>query len=155
MSDGSSPISSLNGLLESFRPSERQSVVVPYTMRFPLTIDPYLTWGEPSGVRVYLVYFSPRKKGPLGVIFRRDQQGSAGSPPGMCEWCLSTGSSDQIGLLTAESGPNRRVGVNLCLDLGCIVKLEVVSNVSGIDLDRLRSMLLQKIDRFFREALDL
>src|SRR4051812_48757300 len=104
-------IGSADELLEVFRPRDRKNVFIPRTMRFPLTLGGYLTWTEPSGVRIYLVFRKPEWKSPVGVAFRRDQRGGLGSPPGVCDWCISTGPSDQIGLLTATVNPKKRVGV--------------------------------------------
>ena len=142
-------------LVVTFRERDQKHVILPPGMRFPVALEHYLTWIEPSGVRVYLVFQLPDWKQAVGVVFRRDQQGSSTSPPGLCEWCLSTGPSDQVGLLTATVDSKRRVGLNLCLDLSCLLKLEMVSTLSGIQLPKLTTRLYQQMDRFCREVLGI
>jgi hypothetical protein len=45
-----------------------------------------------------------------------------------------------------------RVGVNLCLDLGWIQKLETAASVSGVKLEKLAARLQVRMERFIREA---
>jgi hypothetical protein len=73
----------------------------------------------------------------------------------MCDWCLSTGTSDQIGLLTASVDARRRVGVNLCLDLGCMRKLEGFAEASGMKLEGVSARFFERMERFFRLALEI
>lgn len=152
MQDHHFQIGSEMELIGAFRSRDRKHVLIPRSMRFPIGIDHLLAWTEPSGVRIFLVCKNREWRAPVGIAFRRDQQGVAVSPPGMCEWCLSTGPSDQIGLLTATVDSKTRVGVNLCLDLGCIQKLETLSSTSGVRLEKLTARLHERMDRFVREA---
>src|SRR3954468_3575933 len=111
-------IASENGLRESFRVMDRDQVILPEQLRFPLEIEDYLAWVEPSGARVYLLFDDRKRKLPLGIVFRRDQSAGGGSPR-MCEWCHSIRSGDQVSLLTATANSQRRIGIQLCRDLSC------------------------------------
>src|SRR5687767_778014 len=105
-------------LLDSFRPLDREMVELPKDIGFPFILKDYMAWIEPSGARVFLVYTEPGKKLPLGISFRRNQS-THGTASRMCDWCHSTGGSDKIGLLTAQSSDRKWVGLQLCLDLSC------------------------------------
>lgn len=148
-------IHSEEDLIEVFRPRDRKHVFLPQNLHFPILIRSYMTWTEPSGVRVYLVFKKPEWNHALGIAFRRDQQGSLPSPTGMCDWCLDYGPSDKIGLLTATVTHKKRIGVNLCLDLSCIRKLETTANLTGQDFDKLVTKLLDKMERFYNDGLQV
>lgn len=130
-------------------------MLLPEDLKFPVELDPVLVWLEPSGARVYLLAHRSHWETPVGIAFRRDQRGSSSSPPRMCDWCLSTGTSDQIGLLTASVDARRRVGVNLCLDLGCMRKLEGFAEASGMKLEGVSARFFERMERFFRLALEI
>ncbi len=104
-------------LLDSFRPLDRDQVELPKDLKFPLGIQDYLAWVEPSGARVYLVLAEPENRHPLGVVFRRDQ--TSGPAAMMCEWCHSVRAGDGVTLLTATASSHKRVGIPLCRDLSC------------------------------------
>lgn len=142
-------------LLKSFRPRDRKHVEPPKWMKFPCPLGHYLAWTEPSGVRIFLVFMHPVRKSPIGIAFRRDQQGSLGSAAGVCDWCHDHGPSDRIGLLTATVDSKKRVGVSLCLDLSCVQKLESIANVTGQDLGKMTERLKQRMVRFAEEALEM
>lgn len=155
MSASARPLQSEDDLLHAFRPRDRKHVFLPPDLKFPVELNPVFVWLEPSGVRVYLLAHQVHWEAPVGIAFRRDQKGSPSSPPGMCDWCLSTGSSDQIGLLTASVDSRRRVGVNLCLDLGCMRKLEGFAEASGMRLEQVSVRYFERMERFFRRALEM
>lgn len=148
-------ITSEKDLLEAFRPLDRDQVELPETLRFPLLLKDYLSWTEPSGNRVFLVYTERDRKYPLGIVFRQDQSG-AGSA-GMCEWCHSVRSSGGVSLLTAQASLNRRVGVQLCRDLTCKHKVE--SQPGADDFPETLShreriqRILQRISTFGRQQI--
>ena len=121
-------------------------------IKFPLFVRDYFTWVEPAGTRVFLVLPAPDGKRPMGIAFRRDQQGSA-TPSHMCDWCHSYGSSNEIGMLTTDVSSKRRVGVNLCLDLRCKEKLEAAANLSGRNPRDYTDALMERMTHFAREAL--
>jgi FBP C-terminal treble-clef zinc-finger len=138
--------------LQAFRPRDREKVEFPEGIKFPLFVRDYFTWVEPAGTRVFLVMPAPGGKRPMGIAFRRDQQGSA-TPSHMCDWCHSYGSSNEIGLLTTDVNSKRRVGVNLCLDLRCKEKLEAAADLSGRNPRDYTDALMERMTHFAREAL--
>ncbi|MGZ3689784.1 MAG: FBP domain-containing protein [Bdellovibrionota bacterium] len=115
-------------LMNCFRPRDRDEVVVP-ERAFPLSVRDYLTWLEPSGVRVYLVFRDPLGGALLGIVFRRDQGNAV--EPAMCEWCHSVRGGGSVGLLTARASSRRRIGISLCRDLSCAEKSETYDDGSS------------------------
>ena len=92
-------------------------------------VKDYLTWLEPSLNRVYLVFSDRLGVPPLGIVFRRNQSGGNVGPV-MCEWCHSIRPGDHIGLLTVTKNHKKRVGLNLCRDLGCKNRIAEVPGVN-------------------------
>jgi hypothetical protein len=111
-------VSSHQDLLDTFRALDRAEVQIPSSFKFPLAVRDYLTWIEPSGHRIYLVFEDEVTHRPLGVVFQRTH-GHADTPASMCHWCHAVRSGDGVGLLTAAVTSQRRVGVHLCSDLSC------------------------------------
>jgi hypothetical protein len=142
-------------LLNAFRTKEQKNVIIPTSMKFPISLGHYLVWQEPSGVRLYLVFKKPEWKSAVGISFRRDQTGSTTSPPGICDWCIHIGPSDEVGLLTATVNSKVRVGINLCLDLSCIDKLEINARLAGKSFDKMVEKLKNNMSRFCKEALGI
>ena len=141
-------------LIESFRPRDRRVIEMPEGIRFPLFVRDYLAWTETSGARVYLIFSAPGSRKPIGLIFRRDSMG--GEPTSsMCEWCHSSGSSHEVGLLTTDVNNKRRVGVTLCLDLRCNERLETMTNMAGGSVLDESQKLIERMARFASEALGL
>ena len=140
--------------LEAFRPKDRPVVELPKGLKFPLIVRDYLGWRDPSGTRVFLVFTAPGEKVPTGVAFRRDHH-STGEPTHMCEWCHNLGSSDQVGLLTTDVTSKKRVGVSLCLDLGCGPRLEDAADRGGKNSRAATKALLERMAKFTREALSV
>lgn len=103
-------------LLDSFRALDRDQVQLSPDFQFPLAVKDYLSWVEPSGHRVYLVF--PDDGSLRGVVFERTSSSSE-VPVSMCQWCHSVRRGSGVGLLTASAGRNRRVGVYLCRSLEC------------------------------------
>ncbi|MCI0572128.1 MAG: FBP domain-containing protein [Myxococcaceae bacterium] len=140
-------------LLNAFRPRDRKHVERPKDLHFPLFVRDYLAWVDPTGTRAYLVFTEPHSHRPMGIAFRRDQQGSATPVSRMCDWCHAYGSAQEIGLLTAEVSSRRRVGVCLCMDLRCGEKLETAANLAGRSPREQAHKLLDRIARFAHEGL--
>jgi len=140
-------------LIRTFRPRDRAGLELPAGLGFPLFVRNYLAWREPSGASVRLVFSLPGGA-PTGILFRRAHGGEARAAQ-MCEWCHCPGSSDEIGLLTADVSSRRRAGILACLDLRCQEKLEdAVSRDGRSALDAQRA-LVERIGKFAREALGI
>jgi len=111
-------IASEDQLLETFRSTDQDQVHIPANFSFPLPVKDYVSWVEPSGHRVYLVFEDLVNSRPLGVVFQRTR-GAPDTPASMCQWCHSVRSGGAVSLLTTDMGPNRRVGLHLCSNLNC------------------------------------
>ncbi|MCP3140897.1 FBP domain-containing protein [Pyxidicoccus xibeiensis] len=142
-------------LLNAFRSRDRKHVELPKGTKLPLFVRDYLAWVDPYGVRIFLLFSPPGSTRPMGIAFRRDQQGDKALASRVCEWCHAHGTADQIGLLTTDVDAKRRVGVNLCLDLRCNEKLESMMNLAGADLLEGTQKLLGHMARFADEALGM
>ncbi len=89
-------------LLAAFRPRDREVVVLPPPLRYPLLVRDHRAWVDPQGFRTFLVLAEPGGRRPMGVVFQRDSGG--GVPVSqMCDWCHASGSSNEIGLLTTAA----------------------------------------------------
>ncbi len=148
-------IQSEKEFLSAFRSRDRKVVEPPKGTRFPLFVRDYLSWVDPYGVRVFLVFQAPGGSRPIGIAFRRDQQGDKALLSRLCDWCHAYGSADQIGLLTTDLDSKRRIGVNLCLDLRCSERLETTSNMAGRNVLEETKKLLEKMARFASEGLGM
>lgn len=141
--------------LNAFRSRDRKVVEPPKGTRFPLFVRDYLAWVDPYGVRVFLVFTAPGGQRPIGIAFRRDQQGDKALALRVCDWCRTSGSADQVGLLTTDVDSKRRVGVNLCLDLRCNERLEATTNMAGGSVLDENRQLIERMTRFADEALGM
>lgn len=139
-------------LQQAFRPRDRRTLELPEGMRFPLFVRDYLSWTEPTGTRVFLLMPSPgNERKPVGIAFRRDAQGGGGMS--MCDWCHTPGAAQGVGMLTTDVNSKRRVGVHVCLDLGCQERLETESHLSGRHPREAMKPLMERMQRFTRDAL--
>jgi hypothetical protein len=120
-------------LLEAFRPEDRAEVELPQDARFPMGVRDYLTWSEPSGHRVFVVFADSDPKKPLGIVFKREGSSSGAGVAGMCDWCHFTSGGGGVALLTAVVNPRRRVGVSVCRDLSCAQKAMGLNGKWGPD----------------------
>ncbi len=111
-------ITSENQLLDSFRTIDRDQVALPKDLQFPLAVKDYMSWVEPSGHRVYLVFEDSASGHPMGIVFQRTHAAPETSAS-MCQWCHKVSSGSKVSLLTATANRNHRVGVHLCSDLNC------------------------------------
>ena len=142
-------------LLNAFRSRDRKHVELPKGTKLPLFVRDYLSWVDPYGVRVFLVFTAPGSKRLTGIAFRRDQQGDKTLAVRVCDWCRNASGGDQIGLLTTDVDSKRRVGVNLCLDLRCNERLESTTDLAGANLQEAIRQMTERMARFATEALGM
>ena len=148
-------IKSEKELLETFRQIDREEVIFSKELSYPLRLEDYFTWIEPSGNRVYLIKESTSSNLPFGIVFRRDQ--STGGPSAMCEWCHAVRSGSDVSLLTATSSSQRRVGIYLCRDLSC--KEKAVHTPNPDDVPRFNTAgeriqaIMKRMDLFAKKYL--
>ncbi|CAM4388956.1 FBP domain-containing protein [Corallococcus exiguus] len=147
-------IESEKELLRAFRSRDRKHVELPKGTQLPLFVRDYLSWVDPYGVRVFLVFVAPGSKQPTGIAFRRDQHGDPTLAPKMCDWCR-TPTVAEVGLITTDVDSKRRVGVIVCLDLRCGERLESMSDRSGRSVLDDKARLMERMARFASEALGL
>jgi len=139
-------------LLASFRPKDRKLVELTPELRFPLEVEGYLAWTHPAGGRVFLVFAVPGGV-PTGVVF--DADGAGPQVPHMCNWCHSSGSGTEIGLLTAKLNGRKRVGVHVCSDLSCKRKLEELADLTGQAAPPLVAKVVARMGQFASEGLKI
>lgn len=148
-------IASETELLDSFRSLDRDEVELSKDLSFPMLVKDYLTWSDPGGHRVYLVFTEPGRKTPLGIVFRRSSSGTV--PPQMCEWCHSVRGGDGVRLLTATASSNKRVGLHLCSDLSCKNKVEEAPGANDfpetLSTRERTQRILQRMSQFARRAI--
>lgn len=135
---------------------ERSEVILPREFRFPLTVKDYLSWVEPSGFRVYLLFQAKTGSPALGIVFRRDQTGTS-TQPRMCEWCHAVRAGDGVSMLTATASSHRSVGLHLCRDLSCKEKAVSAPGVHDVpqsitSYERVQK-IIQKMNEFARREL--
>lgn len=111
-------ITSEEELRAAFRSQDQDTLVLPTSFVFPLPVREYLSWLEPSGHRVYLVFSDPASERLRGLVFERTR-GAADIPAAMCQWCHSVRTGGRVSLLTTPVGRDRRIGLHLCSDLQC------------------------------------
>lgn len=145
-------IQSQSHLLECFRISERDEVVLPESSRFPVHVKDYYSWVEPSGAKAYLVFSDSGGKNPIAVVFKRTS-GTHGLS--MCEWCHSVGGGEGVALLTANASDSRRVGIHVCSDLSCGEKIHGTPGANdfpkaGSERERMHAVLA-RMSKFVRQ----
>jgi hypothetical protein len=148
-------IRSAQELMRAFRPRDLRIFEVPDEDVFPLLVRDFRAWVESGGARVYLVYEDPAAGEARGVVLRRSESALHGTLGHMCDFCHSTGSADEIGLLTAEESANRTVGIVVCRDLRCGERVEEACNRAGKDVAEARRRIVERIARFANEALGM
>ena len=146
-------LDSEDALLKAFRPKDRRWVEPPPGVSLPVTVPHVLSWVHPAGGYRYLVFCTPGGV-PTGVVF--DTNGGGGAAiPAMCDWCHHTGVGTEVGLLTAQLNGKKRVGVYLCSDLSCDLKVEDEANRAGRDPAPELARLIDRMGRFASEALKI
>ena len=137
-----------------FRDRDQKRVVVARDLEFPMRVQYYFTWSESSGVYRYLLFRKPGWETPMGLVFRQGSNTSPeGATGGICDWCHTYGSSNQIGLLTTAVTSKRTVGLMLCLDLSCGEKIENAPSQSGKSAEARIVETCERIGRFFDETI--
>lgn len=141
-------------LIKAFRPRDQKNVEPPAKVKYPLSYEYYLTWGDPSGHYRYLVLRRPRDQKLIGMIFKRGQQGSWISATRLCDWCHAFGAADQIDLLTLHPDARKTVGLMLCVDLSCLDKLDTVRTTTRRSFEQMASDLCARMVRCFENNLE-
>lgn len=141
-------ISSEQELILCFRPRDQKRLVVPLNLRFPIKVDSYYAWKEPSGVYTYLIFKKKNWDGPRGVAFKRTA--STGEPTGgLCSWCHSYGTSEEIGFLSVTMSPTVSSSYFICQDLRCLEKIEQTTMLAGKDPDKPATELFYRMEKLF------
>lgn len=118
-------------LIRSFRLSDQKKLIIPGGLDYPLRVRSYLTWRESSGVYTYLVFKMPNWDLPRGVAFKKTASGDF--PGGLCSWCHSYGTSEDISLLSVAMDVNVSKAYLLCTEISCLEKIEETSARQGKD----------------------
>ncbi len=141
-------ISSEEELINCFRLRDQKKLILPDNMDYLFNVRSYFTWKEPSGVYTYLLFKMPNWDMPKGVAFKRTHSG--GEPTGgLCNWCHSYGSSEDIGLLSVAMSTNVSNSYLLCQDLRCIERIEDTAAMSGKSPDKNIADLYYKMSKLF------
>jgi hypothetical protein len=143
-------IQSETELVSLFGEKEQRRVILPANTQFPIKAQYYYAWKESSGVYTYLVFKKPSWDKPRGLLFKRTRVTTRMA--GMCDWCLSIGSSDQVGMLGLDVNSRQSIGMILCTDLGCIERLQEASVLSGKNFDKLAQGLITKIEKLYENV---
>lgn len=135
-------------LIFSFRPRDQKRLVVPVGLRFPIDVSSYYKWKESSGVYTYLIFKRPNWDAPRGVAFKRSHH--SGEPVGgLCNWCHSYGTSEEIGMLSIQVNSEVSLSYFLCRDLRCIEKIEESAALAGKNPDKMIQQLYYRIEKLF------
>ena len=146
-------VSSSDELIGFFRERDQSRVILRRDLEFPMRVQYYFTWGDSSGAYRYLLFKKPGWESPMGAVFRTGASTGDAGTGGICDWCHSYGSSNQIGLLTTAVNSKRTVGFMLCSDLSCGDKIENSPSQSGKDPETRLLQVCERIGRFFDETL--
>jgi hypothetical protein len=141
-------IASEQELIFSFRPQDQKRLIVPIGLRFPVPVNTYFRWTESSGVYTYLIFKRPNWDTPRGVAFKRAHP--AGEPVGgMCNWCHSYGTSNEIGMMSVKVNSEVSLAYFLCQDLRCIEKVEENATLAGKNSEKMIQQLYGRIEKLF------
>lgn len=136
--------------IEAFRYRDQKKLVLPPNLKFPMKIRSYYTWRESSGVYTYLIYKSPAWDRPRAVAFKRAHH--SGEPVGgLCGWCNSYGTSEEIGMMSVPMSSEVSYGYLLCQDLRCVEKIEEAAALAGRSPEKWISQLYSRMDKFFEK----
>jgi len=145
-------LTSRQELLTAFRPKDRNKVEPP-PLSLPLFVRDYLAWSHPAGGWAYLVFAVPGGV-PTGIAFETNGQGAAAGPQ-LCDWCHCSGPSIPVALLTTQVNARKRIGINICSDLGCKARLEEEAERQGRSVLPMIERLLERMGRFAAEGLKI
>lgn len=139
-------LESEENLLRCFRDRDQKKLVLPKNLPFPMGIRSYLTWKESSGVYTYLVFKKPNWDLPKGLVFKRVNAEFSG---GLCSWCNSYGSSEEIGILSVAVNSSVSFSYVICSDLRCIEKIEEMAALAGKNPEKWVHQLYDRIGHCF------
>ncbi len=145
-------VASAAELMSFFRERDHGRVILRRDLQFPMRVQYYFTWSEPSGVHRYLIFKKPGWEKPMALVFRHVSSMTEGAIGGICDWCHTYGTSNQIGLLTTAINSKRTVGMMLCLDLSCGDKIENAPSQSSKSPEIRILETCERIGRFFDET---
>jgi hypothetical protein len=151
--DYSFDVSSEDELLECFRPRDRERIIFRNNFDLPMRVQYYFTWSDPSGAYRYLLFKQPGWEKPKGLVFRSGGSSGDAGVGGICDWCHSYGSSNQIGLVTTSVSAKRTIGMMLCLDLSCGDKIENGPSQSSKSTEARILEVCERMGRFYDETL--
>lgn len=145
-------VSSKEDLLKAFHWKDQNVVTIPKDLTFPLKIDYFFSWIEPSGTYTFLLFKRPNWDSAKGLVFRRIPTPHPGTT-NICDWCHSYGSSDEISMLNVKLSSKQSIGQYLCSDLSCLDKLETQMGLSGKSYETLAAALCDKVNRFYERTM--
>lgn len=148
-------ISSEAELLGLFRVRDRERVILRNTVELPMRVQYYFTWADSSGAYRYLLFKKPGWENPMGLVFRVGSSSADAGVGGICDWCHTYGSSNQIGLLTTAVDSKKTVGMMLCLDLSCGDKIENGPSQSSKSPESRLLQVCERMGRFFEDTIRL
>lgn len=141
-------IASVEELTSAFRKADQKKLILPASLQFPFNVRSYFTWQEPSGVYTYLIFKRQNWDLPRGVAFKRTPL--SGDPTGgLCNWCHSYGSSEEIGMLSVAMNANVSYSYFICQDLRCIEKIEETDMRAGKSSEKHIEELYYKMEKLF------
>lgn len=139
-------IESEDSLIRCFRERDKKKLVLPDGLPYPFRVRSYFTWKESSGVYTYLIFKKPNWDLPRGVAFKRINTEAAG---GLCSWCNSYGSSDDISLYSVAASSTISYSYILCQGIRCIEKIEEAADLAGKNPEKWIDQLYEKMGSFF------
>lgn len=141
-------IESEDDFIKCFRLRDQKKLVMPTHLKFPMKIRSYFTWQESSGVYTYLIYKNPSWDMPRGMALKKIHQN--GEPVGgLCGWCNSYGSSEEIGTLSVAVNSKTTFAYLLCRDLRCVEKIEDACGLAGKSAEKYIDQLYKRMNLFF------
>lgn len=143
-------IGSEEELTKAFRLRDQKKLMLPEGLPYPFNVRSYFTWQDPNGIYTYLVFKMPNWDMPRGVAFKRAN--TSGEPTGgLCNWCYSYGSSEEIGMLSLKMSATVSVGYHICHDLRCIEKIEEASARAGKSPEKNIDQLYHRMASLFEK----
>ncbi|MBI5495110.1 MAG: FBP domain-containing protein [Deltaproteobacteria bacterium] len=141
-------------LRAAFRPRDLRAWAPPARVAWPLLVRDCVSWADPVGDHVCVVFQDPVSRQPLGISFQRESAaGATGSR--LCDWCHAFGSVREIGLLMCERTSRRRIGVWLCRDLACADRAEEVAFRAGRNGKKARAVVVERMWHFAQHGLGI
>lgn len=139
-------VESEDSLIRCFRERDQKKLILSSELTYPFRARSYLTWKESSGVYTYLIFKKPNWDLPRGAVLKRINTEPTG---GLCSWCNSYGSSDEIGIYSVAASSSISYSYILCQGLRCIEKIEEAAELAGKNPEKSISQLYDKMGSFF------